>query len=64
MPLRYGPFHPEMTRKLSEMNNVIGDLAGKLDEDTILFVFGDHGMTNEGNHGGASDNEVSATLFA
>ncbi|KAL6058819.1 mannose-ethanolamine phosphotransferase gpi13 [Balamuthia mandrillaris] len=31
--------------------------------DTILFVMGDHGMTADGNHGGATDDEVGAALF-
>ena len=34
-----------------------------LDEDTILFVMGDHGMTRTGDHGGDSDDEVDAALF-
>lgn len=34
-----------------------------LDEDTVLFVFGDHGMTSTGDHGGDSFEEVDAGLF-
>lgn len=34
-----------------------------LDNDTILMVFGDHGMTRTGDHGGDSDNEIQAGLF-
>lgn len=34
-----------------------------LDEDTVLFVMGDHGMTRTGDHGGDSDDEVDAALF-
>ena len=34
-----------------------------LDEDTILFVMGDHGMTRTGDHGGDSDDELYAALF-
>ncbi len=33
-------------------------------EDTILFVIGDHGMTSDGNHGGATYNETITTTFA
>ena len=35
----------------------------ELDNDTILFVFGDHGMTPTGDHGGESGNETDAGLF-
>lgn len=34
-----------------------------LDNDTVLFVMGDHGMTRTGDHGGDSDDEVDAALF-
>ena len=34
-----------------------------LDNDTILMVFGDHGMTKSGDHGGDSKDEVHAGLF-
>ena len=34
-----------------------------IDEDTVLFVMGDHGMTSTGDHGGDSDDEVDAALF-
>ena len=36
---------------------------GTLDDDTVLFVMGDHGMTRTGDHGGDSDDEVDAALF-
>ncbi len=35
-----------------------------MDDDTVLIVFGDHGMTNEGNHGGGSENELRSVVFA
>lgn len=34
-----------------------------LQEDTILFVMGDHGMTRTGDHGGDSQSELDAALF-
>jgi len=40
--------HPEMSRKLSEMDQVIRDVVKLIDEDTVLFVIGDHGMTVTG----------------
>lgn len=32
-------------------------------DDTVLFVFGDHGMTRTGDHGGDSEDELTAGLF-
>lgn len=34
-----------------------------MDEDTVLFVLGDHGMTKTGDHGGDSKDELEAALF-
>lgn len=34
-----------------------------MDDDTVLLLYGDHGMTNDGNHGGGSDNEIKTVLF-
>lgn len=53
-----------MTRKLIEMNDLIKFVVNKLDNDTILFVMGDHGMTNDGNHGGASEHETNTVIWA
>lgn len=54
-----------MKDKLAQMNAMLADVVQLLstDEDTILFVFGDHGMTPDGNHGGATTNELDAALF-
>lgn len=35
----------------------------RLQNDTLLVVIGDHGMTMNGDHGGDSELEVSAALF-
>lgn len=61
---KYGPLHPEMSRKLNEMNGVIEEIVASMDDQTTLFVIGDHGMTGTGDHGGATDDEVNALLFA
>ena len=60
---KYGPNHPEMARKLSEMNTVLEHVTSHLPEDCVLFVMGDHGMTMTGDHGGDSNDEISAALF-
>ncbi|KAK3874718.1 hypothetical protein Pcinc_020373 [Petrolisthes cinctipes] len=60
---RYGPTHTQMTRKLTEMNDIIKSVAETITKDTLLVVIGDHGMTQTGDHGGDSDLEVTTTLF-
>lgn len=60
---RYGPYHSEMARKLNEMNDMIRSVVDTIDDNTMLFVIGDHGMTNTGDHGGDSDAEVTAAMF-
>ncbi|KAA0203007.1 hypothetical protein HAZT_HAZT007914 [Hyalella azteca] len=38
-------------------------VAQSIHDDTLLLVFGDHGMTATGDHGGDSDAEVTAAFF-
>lgn len=60
----HGPSSVFMTQKLDEMNGVLTDMLRALPEDdTLLAVLGDHGMSADGNHGGASDDETGAALF-
>ncbi|XP_067888820.1 GPI ethanolamine phosphate transferase 3 isoform X2 [Heterodontus francisci] len=60
---RYGPHHPAMAEKLGQMNKMLRSVIGQLQNDTLLVVLGDHGMTNTGDHGGDSEGEVNAALF-
>lgn len=60
---RYGPNHPEMTKKLRQMDGFIRDLAETMDDKTVLIVMGDHGMDSKGDHGGESEDEVEAALW-
>lgn len=61
----HGPSSPFMTKKLHEMNAVMERLLKEIDddEDMLLAVMGDHGMSSDGNHGGATDDETGAALF-
>ncbi|KAG0175166.1 mannose-ethanolamine phosphotransferase gpi13 [Apophysomyces sp. BC1015] len=59
----YGPSHSHMTAKLTQMNGVIERLVSHIDEDTLLVLMGDHGMSVEGDHGGESPEEVMSGLF-
>lgn len=33
-------------------------------ENTILLILGDHGMTEDGNHGGCSQQETDTVIYA
>ncbi|KAI7886869.1 alkaline-phosphatase-like protein, partial [Mucor mucedo] len=59
----FGPSDPNMARKLNQMNTVMEQLLTFIDEDTLLVVMGDHGMSLEGDHGGESVEELMSTLF-
>jgi len=59
---RYGPNHPEMARKLTEADKTIEYVFNNMSPDTLLVVFGDHGMTKSGDHGGDSTNEIEAGI--
>ena len=61
---RFGPSHHEMESKLKQMNSELVKLLESVDEHTVVFVMGDHGMTATGDHGGETRDEVDAALFA
>ena len=64
---RYYAGHDTMADKLRQLNGVIAEVVGWMDErpdvPTVLFLFGDHGMTEDGNHGGATPLETNSALF-
>ncbi|XP_029108835.1 GPI ethanolamine phosphate transferase 3 [Scleropages formosus] len=60
---RFGPDHPAMADKLTQMDQVIRSVIRRLQNDTLLVVMGDHGMTDTGDHGGESLKETDAALF-
>ena len=64
---RYDARHPEMSSKLAEINECIEKTSAVLqqgEQDSLLLVFGDHGITDSGDHGGGSEDEVTSFLFA
>jgi phosphatidylinositol glycan class O len=55
-----------MDAKLRQMDAALSTVLDLLDESTdchAAMIFGDHGMTEEGNHGGGTQDEVNAALF-
>lgn len=65
----YGPHNEHMDKKLGQMDDVLSNIFKKIDnapasQCQVVFVFGDHGMTEQGSHGGGTDEETGAALFA
>jgi phosphatidylinositol glycan class O len=59
----FSPRHPRMSSKLEQMNEMLKTVFNAVDDDTVVVVFGDHGMTKDGNHGGSSSQEKRAALY-
>jgi phosphatidylinositol glycan class O len=49
---------------MPQMDSFIDFVAENLPDDSLLIVMGDHGMTESGDHGGESQLETDAALFA
>ena len=60
----YHANHSEIERKVVETDAYLKDILAKLDDDTVVLLYGDHGMTNDGNHGGGTENELKTVFFA
>ena len=68
---RYYMNHPKMNEKLHEMDNLVNDVISYIknykkkypNKDILFLIMGDHGMTYDGNHGGATKDETNAALF-
>ena len=54
---------PLMAPRLRRMDRLLAEVAAALPQDALLLVFGDHGMTDDGNHGGATPHETDSGLF-
>ena len=66
----YGAKTKEMRNKLEQndrdIRNIMNDMKTEKEvyKNALFLVFGDHGMTDEGDHGGSSEVEVNSFLFA
>ena len=56
--------HPQMRKKIKETDDFLKELFSKIDNETVVLIHGDHGMTFEGDHGGSSNFETSTGGFA
>ena len=55
-----------MKRKLNQMDDVIRNISRSFDNantSSLLVVIGDHGMTQQGDHGGDEVNELETAMF-
>ena len=64
----YGPHDRHMTEKLAQMDDALSYVLETIastptDSCRAALVFGDHGMTEDGNHGGGTEDETNAALF-
>ncbi|EPX72724.1 GPI anchor biosynthesis protein Gpi7 [Schizosaccharomyces octosporus yFS286] len=64
-----GPSSPLMITKLKEMDDIVASLYHYLEKydkltnsHSMIFLVGDHGMNELGNHGGSSVGETTAAL--
>ncbi|KAJ9085246.1 mannose-ethanolamine phosphotransferase gpi13 [Entomophthora muscae] len=60
---RYGPDHAEMAPKLAQLDGFLEKLYSRIDDKTLVMVFGDHGMDRKGDHGGETAQETGAALL-
>lgn len=60
---KHGAGHPVMSAKMAQLSEDIDAVAEELPPDTLMIVIGDHGMTEDGNHGGASYGEISSGMM-
>ena len=65
-----GPDGPEIPKKLEEMSGIVQSIfetlskkkAWKIDLPPLVLVLGDHGMADQGSHGGSSISEIFTPL--
>jgi len=60
----YGVADPRVAKILNRIDNFIMEIIEKMDDETTLIVLGDHGMTNEGEHGHGSPKELDTAIAA
>ena len=56
------PAHPAIHAALLQLNRHLQYITTHLPNDTLLFVFGDHGLSSKGNHGGSTLEETTTGL--
>lgn len=52
-----------MSSRLQKMDSILKKIVENIPDDCLLLMFGDHGMTDDGNHGGSTIEETDSGLF-
>ncbi|CAD8058288.1 unnamed protein product [Paramecium sonneborni] len=60
----YNDSNQQLWDKQKQYSELLYNIYNQMDNNTILFVVGDHGMSQDGNHGGDSSYEISSTIYA
>ncbi|KAL0248100.1 hypothetical protein GEMRC1_003337 [Eukaryota sp. GEM-RC1] len=60
----FGPFSDKMTERLTVIDDFVYNTFQNLPNNSYLFVISDHGMTDEGNHGGTTKSEIEGSMIA
>ena len=55
--------HPLMDARVRQMDRLMRAVVEALPEDALFLLMGDHGMTDDGDHGGATTKETDSGLF-
>ena len=58
------PSNPSIRDSLLQFNRHLQYTISHLPSNTLLLIFGDHGLSQFGNHGGASEDEITTGLCA
>lgn len=53
----------ETKQKIDQIDIFIEKILGSLNDDDLIMIVSDHGMTDNGSHGGASFDETSSFLY-
>lgn len=56
----HGTRHPAMGSTIRRFSGYLQEICATLDRDTLLVVVSDHGVTDEGAHGGVSEPELAS----
>jgi len=55
---------PRIEEQLTLNDDLAAEIINKMDNNTVLFILGDHGMRADGGHGGSNDEETGTVIAA
>jgi len=55
---------PRIGEQLTLNDDLAAEIINTMDNNTVLFILGDHGMRADGGHGGSSDDETGTVIAA